>query len=112
MSTNQPRKRPRLKKLNFTVREQWEAIVKSVKKSDVPVNVLDSIAVHLIDGTRVDISISEMVAQGVSHDDIQDYLNEKLITLDSYIENVDFYVSVDEVARLVQPLTDLLLKDL
>jgi len=109
---NQPRKRPRLKKLNFTVREQWEAIVKSVKKSDVPVNVLDSIAVHLIDGTRVDISISEMVSQGIGHDEIQDYINDKLINLDSYIENVDFYVSVDEVAKLVQPMTDLLLKNL
>lgn len=109
---NQPRKRPRLKKLNFTVREQWEAIVKSVKKSDVPVNVLDSIAVHLIDGTRVDISISEMVAQGITHDEIQDYINDKLVNLDSYIENVDFYVSIDEVAKLVQPMTDSLLKDL
>ena len=105
-------KRPRLKKLNFTVREQWKAIVKSVKKSDVPVNVLDSISVHLIDGTRVDISISEMALQGIEHDDIQEYINDKLVNLDSYIENVDFYVSVDEVARLVQPMTDLLLKDL
>ena len=109
---NQPRKRPRLKKLNFTVREQWEAIVKSVKKSDVPINVLDRIAVHLIDGTIVDISISEMVSQGISHDEIQDYINDKLINLDSYIENVDFYVSVDEVAKMVQPMTDLLLKNL
>ena len=109
---NPPRKRPRLKKLNFTVREQWEAIVKSVKKSDVPINVLDRIAVHLIDGTIVDISISEMVSQGISHDEIQDYINDKLINLDSYIENVDFYVSVDEVAKMVQPMTDLLLKNL
>lgn len=105
-------KRPRLKKLNCTVREQWEAIVKSVKKSDVPVNVLDSITVNLIDGTRVDISIGEMVAQGTSHDKIQEYINDKLENLDSYIENVDFYVSIDEVAKLVQPMTDLLLKDL
>ena len=112
MPTNQPRKRPRLKRLNFTVREQWEAIVKSVKKSDVPVNVLDSIAVHLIDGTRVDISINEMLASGLTHSDIEDYINDRLISLDSYIENVDFYVSVDEVAKLVQPMTDLLLKDL
>ena len=33
-------------------------------------------------------------------------------SFDSYIENVDFYVSIDEVAKLVQPMTDLLLKDL
>ena len=38
--------------------------------------------------------------------------NDKLENLDSYIENVDFYVSIDEVAKLVQPMTDLLLKDL
>lgn len=105
-------KKSRLKKLNCTVREQWEAIVKSVKKSDVPVNVLDSITVNLIDGTQVDISIGEMVAQGTSHDKIQEYINDKLENLDSYIENVDFYVSIDEVAKLVQPMTDLLLKDL
>ena len=65
-----------------------------------------------VDGTIVDISISEMVSQGISHDEIQDYINDKLIKLDSYIENVDFYVSVDEVAKMVQPMTDLLLKNL
>lgn len=107
-----PRKKSRQKRLNVTSREKWKHVLKSVVKEEVPINLLDSITINLTDGTSVDIDIKELLGNGVKQDVIEEYLNDKLEQLDHIIENVDFYVSADEVAKLVQPMTDLFLKDL
>ena len=107
-----PRKKPRRRRLSVNVRDRWEKIVKGVKKSDVPVSVLESLTVNLIDGTKVKVDIQALVNSGASHDDIETLLNEKLSELDQYIDDVDFYVNVDEVAKVIQPVTDSFLKDL
>ena len=113
MSAEQPkRKRPKLKRLNVTTREKWNRIIKDVEKSEVPVTLLESISVNLIDGTIVNINIKELLNDGMLPDEIERVLNEKLTELDHIIRDVDFYVSVDDVANAVQPITDNFLKNL
>ena len=113
MPEQQPkRKRPRLKRLNVTTREKWNKILKDVEKQEVPVTLLESIDVHLIDGTTVNIDIKELIQDGMEPNEIEQMLNQKLTSLDHIIKDVDFYVSVDDVAKLVQPITDGFLKDL
>jgi len=106
------RKKPKLKRLNFTTREKWNKILKDVEKKEVPVNLLDSITVNLVDGTSVDINIKELLAEGMTPEEIEQSLNEKLTALDHIIHDVDFCVNVDDVASAVQPITDNFLKDL
>lgn len=112
MSQSPKRKKPRLKRLNITSREKWEKILKDIEKTQVPVTVLESITVNLIDGTQVSVDIKELIAEGNDPDDVEAMLNEKLTELDHIIKDVDFYVSIDDVAKLVQPITDGFLKDL
>jgi fatty acid-binding protein DegV len=112
MSQSPKRKKPRLKRLNITAREKWEKILKGIEKTQVPVTVLESITVNLIDGTQVSVDIKELIAEGNDPDDIEAMLNEKLTELDHIIKDVDFYVSIDDVAKVVQPITDGFLKDL
>ena len=113
MPEQQPkRKRPRLKRLNVTTREKWNKILKDVEKQEVPVTLLESLAVHLIDGTTVNIDIKELIQDGMEPGEIEQMLNDKLTSLDHIIKDVDFYVSVDDVASMVQPITDNFLKDL
>jgi hypothetical protein len=113
MSEKPPKKRrPKLKRLNISTREKWNRIIKEVEKKEVPVNLIDSISVNLIDGTVVDINIKELLIEGMDPEDIEKILNEKLSDLDHIIEDVDFYVSVDDVANTVQPITDNFLKNL
>lgn len=113
MSEQQPkRKRPKLKRLNVTTREKWNKIIKDVEKREVPVSLLESISVNLIDGTIVDINIKELLLEGLTPDEIEQMLNEKLTELDHIIRDVDFYVSIDDVANTVQPITDSFLKNL
>jgi len=86
--------------------------LKEVDKDEVPINVLQYLKVNLTDGTIVDINIQELIREGIAPDEIQRRLNEKLISLDDYIVDVDFFIDIDSVANVVQTITDRLLKDL
>jgi hypothetical protein len=105
-------RRPKSKRLNLNRKEQWERLLKEVKKEQVPINVLLYITVNLKDGTSVDVNVAEMIADGEDPEVIERRINEHLETLDMYIDDVDFHISVDSVAKVVQPFTDNLLKNL
>jgi len=107
-----PRK-PRLpKRLNVSVREKWERLLKDVEKNEVPITCLDSLVVNLIDGTSVTIIIKELLDDGNNPEMLEIILRHKLKVLDAYIKDVDFYINVDSVAKEIQPITDKILKDL
>lgn len=113
MSNQAPRrKRPKLKRLNISVRERWERILKDVEKKEVPVTVLDSLVLNLIDGTIIEINVQQLLSETEDPNEVEDMLNKRLTQLDNIIKDVDFYVNVDEVAKLVQPITDNFLKNL
>ena len=106
-----PRKSKKLK-LTITERDKWRQILKEVEKDEAPLSVLKSITVNLIDGTQVDIDIQELLALGINPEDLEIEINERLYELDDIIRDVDFFISVEHVAKAVQPATDLLLKNL
>ena len=109
-----PRKQPKPKavKINLSEKAQWEQILKSVAKNEVPVQFLKSMTVNLADGTRVDIDIRELLEKGFDPFVIEEQINSRLDQLDDYIQNVDMYICIDTVASVVSPITEKLLKNL
>jgi hypothetical protein len=93
-------------------KDQWRKIIKDVDKDSVPVDLLLSITVRLIDGTEVNIDIKELLESGSDPESLEKMLSLKLQSLDRFIKDVDYYVSIDQVVKTVQPLTDQILKDL
>ena len=115
MSKQQEPKKPRQqrsRRINLNTKEKWEILLKEIKKEQVPVTVLRYITVNLKDGTSVDVNIEEMLEEGAAPDIIERIINQKLVALDHIIADVDFHISVDSVAKAVQPITDKLLKHL
>ena len=53
-----------------------------------------------------------LLKEGIDSATVEKIINEKLKALDDYITDVDFHISVDSVAKVVQPFTDQLLKNL
>jgi len=104
------RQQPRAKKIKIGARESWEQILREVDKNEIPITVLQSIKVNLTDGTVVDIPIRNMINDGHLPNQIQDKLNRQLDELTNYIEDIDFFVDVDVLAKTVQPLTDSILR--
>lgn len=113
--TTSPRKRkPRqkLKKINTSSRKQWQSIIRDVDKDNVPIRLLQSLSVNLIDGTQITINIHDLITEGNDPEQLEKMLNKKLEELDQYIHDIDFYIDLDAVADTVQPITDQILKDL
>jgi hypothetical protein len=114
MSNPQEPKKPRSrsKRLNLSKKEQWERLLKEISKEHVPITVLRYLTVNLKDGTSVDVNVEEMLKEGLDPDIIEQMINRRLDALDNIIKDVDFHISVDSVAKTVQPITDSLLKNL
>jgi len=103
---------PRSRRLNLNKKTQWERLLKEISKEQVPIDVLQYITVNLKDGTSVDVDIAEMLEEGAAPEIVERIINEKLKALDHVIDDVDFHISIDNVAKTVQPITDNLLKNL
>lgn len=114
MAQQKPKKQrqPKSKRLNLNSKDKWEKLLKEVNKEQVPITVIRYITVNLKDGTSVDVNVAEMLQDGADPEVVEKIINSKLEALDDVIEDVDFHISVDSVAKVVQPITDQLLKDL
>jgi hypothetical protein len=114
MSEQKPKKprQPKSKRLKVSKKEQWTNILKEVEAKDAPINCMESIQVNLRDGTSVIIDVRQLIAEGNDPELIEYMIQSKLQSLDHIIDDVDFYISVDSVAKVIQPITDSILKDL
>jgi len=104
--------KPRPKKLNLSPKAAWRNILKEVEKKEVPIHVIDKLVVNLRDGSQAVIDIKALLSQGADPEEVELQINEKLESLDMYIENVDFFVDIESVERTVQPETDKILSKL
>jgi hypothetical protein len=114
MAQQEPKKpkRPKSKRLNISDKKQWESLLRGVDKPDVPISFLECLVVNLNDGTQVTIDIRTLIEEGADPTELELHINERLDSLDHIIQDVDFYINVDEVRKTVQPATDYLLKNL
>lgn len=113
MSEQKPKKqKPKSKRLNLNAKSQWESILRSVEKKEIPITMLESVNVNLTDGTIVNINVKELLDEGNDPDILEKMLKTKLSQLDYIISDIDFFISVTAVQKVVQPATDELLKNL
>lgn len=98
--------------IDISTRNKWEAILKDVEKHEVPINVIELIDIFLVDGSRITVDVLDMLDQGVDPVDLQDQLNDQLDELGELVDDIDFFVSLERVATIVQPATTQLLGDL
>ena len=74
--------------------------------------MLNSLTVNLKDGTAVNINIKELLDEGNDPDELELLIKHKLNALENIIDDIDFFISVSAVQKIVQPATDELLKNL
>ncbi len=112
MAAQNPKKQPKSKKLNLNTKSQWKNILKEVEKREVPIHVLEKLIVALKDGTQVVVDIKRLLAEGNDPDELELSIKQKLKALDNIITDIDFFISVTAVQKVVQPATDEILKNL
>ena len=92
--------------------EQWDHIISGVDKTEVPLECINKIVIRLQGGRQKTINLAKLKSDGFDLEEIESYLTRNLVELGDLVRDIDFLVDVNAVARLVQPETDKLLKDL
>ena len=92
--------------------QQWEHIIEEVNKTEVPLECIKKVVIRLNDRKQKTINLSALRKQGLDLEEVEIVLTRTLTELGDTVRDVDFVVDVSEVAKLVQPETDKLLKDL
>ena len=92
--------------------EQWDHIISGVDKTEVPLECINKIVIRLQGGRQKTINLARLKHDGFDLEEIESYLTRNLLELGDLVRDIDFLVDVNAVARLVQPETDKLLKDL
>ena len=92
--------------------EQWDHIISGVDKTEVPLECINKIVIRLQGGRQKTINLARLKRDGFDLEEIESVLTRNLVELGDQVRDIDFLVDVNAVARLVQPETDKLLKDL
>lgn len=92
--------------------EQWDHIISGVDKTEVPLECINKIVIRLQGGCQKTINLAKLKRDGFDLEEIESVLTRNLVELGDLVRDIDFLVDVNAVARLVQPETDKLLKDL
>jgi len=91
---------------------QWDHIISGVDKTEVPLECINKIVIRLQGGRQKTINLARLKRDGFDLEEIESYLTRNLLELGDLVRDIDFIVDVNAVAKLVQPETDKLLKDL
>jgi hypothetical protein len=92
--------------------QQWEHIIDEVNKTEVPLECIKKVVIRLNDRRQKTINLATLRKQGLDLEELEVVLTRTLTDLGDSVRDVDFVVDVNQVAKLVQPETDKLLKDL
>lgn len=95
--------------LNDDFLDQWEHIIATVNKTDVPLECIKKVVVKLKGGKQKTINVHTLVRQGLELEEVEVMLTRFFTENDSEIKDVDFVVDISAVVELIQPETDKLL---
>jgi hypothetical protein len=96
--------------------QQWEHIISEVTKTEVPLECIKKVVIKLDGGQggrrQRTLNLATLRRQGLDLEELETILTRTLTELGDTVRDIDFVVDVSEVAKMVQPETDKLLKDL
>ena len=95
--------------LNDDFLDQWEHIINTVNKTDVPLECIKKVVIKLKEGRQKTINVHSLLKQGLELEEVETMLTRFFQEHDHEIRDVDFVVDISAVAALVQPETDKLL---
>ena len=91
---------------------KWEHIIEEVNKTEIPLECIKKVVIRLHGKKQRTINLATLKKQGLDMDELEIVLTRTLTELGDTVRDIDFVVDVSEVAKLVQPETDKLLKDI
>lgn len=92
--------------------QEWQELMDSVEATDVPIEMLKYLRVHLKDGTKIVFPIINWNADGTDFDEIKDLVSSWYKKNHKEIVGSDFIVNLTKLKSTVKSQTQRVLKDL
>ena len=92
--------------------EKWEHIIQDVEKSKIPVEFIKKLIVKLQGRRQRTINVRLLLEQGMEPDEIEEAISMKLEEYDDEMISIEFVLDIENIAEIVQPETDNLLRGL
>lgn len=92
--------------------KHWEGVLKSVNTEHVPVDCLKKVMFKLKGGRQKTINVARLRKNGLDIEEIEAVVANKMVNMSNEIVDIDFVIDIQEVANIVQPITDKLLENL
>lgn len=92
--------------------QQWDHIISSVDKSNIPLECINKMILRLHGGRQKTVNLSKLRQQGLENEEIETVLSRTIAELEDQVKDIDFILDVKAVAEMIQPETDKLLNGL
>ena len=92
--------------------QQWDHIISSVDKSNIPLECINKMILRLRGGRQKTVNLSKLRQQGLENEEIETVLSRNIAELEDQVKDIDFILDVKAVAEMIQPETDKLLNGL
>lgn len=98
--------------LTEDILKKWEDLVDQVDKDHIPIECVKKVVFRINEGRQKTINIQKLKKQGIDVEDIHSIVDRYVQDNCDEITNMEFVLDIGEVAKLLQPETDNLLKNL
>lgn len=92
--------------------QDWQNLIESVDATDVPIEMLKYLRVHLKDGNKMVFPVVKWNKEGANFDEIKKLVRDWYVKNDKEILGSDFIVNLSKLKETVKSQTDRILKDL
>jgi SOS response regulatory protein OraA/RecX len=92
--------------------EKWEHIIDDIEMTKVPLELVKKIVLKLGRRKQKTINVRTLLNQGFDIDEIEEAVSRQLEEYDDDMLRIEFILDVEGIAKIVQPETDELLKNL
>ncbi len=92
--------------------QEWQDLIDSIEATDVPIEMLKYLRVHLKDGTKMIFPVIKWVNEGANFEEIKIVVKKWYQAHNDEIEGSDFIVNLDKLKKIITSQTQKTLKDL
>lgn len=92
--------------------ERWEHIIDGVEKTKIPVEFIKKLVIKLSGRRQRTINIHSLIKQGLDSGEIEEVVSRQLQEYDEEMAGIEFILDIEGIAKVVQPETDKILKNL
>lgn len=92
--------------------QEWQDLIDSIEATDVPLEMLKYLRVHLKDGTKLVFPITKWVNEGADFEEIKNLVKKWYDENNHQVVGSDFIVNLVKLKKMVKLQTQKTLKDL